>query len=198
MLLPILITTIIIVIMKDAKTAAATVILRLIGLNVQAQVSHVQPGPWQPEFLYFLLSSTLLRGVEVWREVWQGQVKVALFPLVILYLHVLVFPNFSEVWTYGIVWQSGYCHTLSLGNEPVIIPALLSSTLLRCVELWMNSLTKTGYSHTFPPVINPLSFFTHWTLPWGLEVWNSLTNSGYTCSRTFLQSWTHYHSLQCT
>ena len=46
MLLPILITTIIIIIMKDAKTAAATVILRLIGLNVQAQVSHVQPGPW--------------------------------------------------------------------------------------------------------------------------------------------------------
>ena len=31
--------------MKDAKTAAAAVILRLIGLNVQAQVSHVQPGP---------------------------------------------------------------------------------------------------------------------------------------------------------
>ena len=45
MLLPILITTIIIIIMKDAKRAAATVILRLIGLNVQAQVSHVQPGP---------------------------------------------------------------------------------------------------------------------------------------------------------
>ena len=32
------------IIMKDAKTAAAGVILRLIGLNVQAQVSHVQPG----------------------------------------------------------------------------------------------------------------------------------------------------------
>ena len=31
--------------MKDAKTVAAAVILRLIGLNVQAQVSHVQPGP---------------------------------------------------------------------------------------------------------------------------------------------------------
>ena len=55
------------IIMKDAKTAAAAVILMLIGLNVQAQVSHVQPGPWQPEFLYFLLSSTLLRGVEVWK-----------------------------------------------------------------------------------------------------------------------------------
>ena len=55
------------IIMKDAKTAAAAVILRLIGLNVQAQVSHVQPGPWQAEFLYFLLSSTLLRGVEVWK-----------------------------------------------------------------------------------------------------------------------------------
>ena len=81
---------------------------------------------------------------EVWKcgKVWQGQVKVALFALVILYLHVLVVPHFSEVWTYGIVWQSGYCHTLSLGNEPVIIPALLSSTLLRCLELWMNSLTN--------------------------------------------------------
>ena len=33
------------IIMKDAKTAAAAVILSLIGLNVQAQVSHVQPGP---------------------------------------------------------------------------------------------------------------------------------------------------------
>ena len=33
------------IIMKDAKTAAAAVILMLIGLNVQAQVSHVQPGP---------------------------------------------------------------------------------------------------------------------------------------------------------
>ena len=27
---------------------------------------HVQPWPWNPEFLHFLLSSTLLRGVEVW------------------------------------------------------------------------------------------------------------------------------------
>ena len=68
------------------------------------------------------------------------------------------------------VWQSGYCHTLCLGNEPVIIPALLSSTLLRCVELWMNSLRKTGYSRTFPPVINPLSFFTH-LVPDFPEVW---------------------------
>ena len=33
------------IIMKDAKTAAAAVILRLISLNVQAQVSQVQPGP---------------------------------------------------------------------------------------------------------------------------------------------------------
>ena len=88
------------IIMKDAKTAAAAVFLTLMGLNVQAQVSHVQPGPWQAEFLYFLLSSTLLR----------------------------------------------------------------------CVELWMNSLTKTGYSRTFPPVINPLSFFTH-LVPHFLEVW---------------------------
>ena len=148
----------------------------------------------------FFISYLVPHFSKVWKcgKVWQGPVKVALFPLVILYLHVLVVPHFSEVWTYGIVWQSRYCHTLSLGNEPVIIPALLISTLLRCVELWMNRLKNTGYSHTFPPVINPLSFFTHWTLPWGLEVWNSLTNSGYTCSRTFLQSWTHYHSLQCT
>ena len=72
------------------------------------------------------------------------------------------------MWTYGIVWQSlDNCHTLSLSNEPLIIPALLTSTLLRCVELWMNSLTKTGYC-TFPPFINPLSFFTHSHF---LEVW---------------------------
>ena len=31
------------IIMKDAKTAAAAVFLTLMGLNVQAQVSHVQP-----------------------------------------------------------------------------------------------------------------------------------------------------------
>ena len=29
-------------------------------------VSHVQPWPWNPEFLNFLLSFTLLRDVEVW------------------------------------------------------------------------------------------------------------------------------------
>ena len=29
-------------------------------------VLYVQPWPWNPEFLHFLLSSTLLRGVEVW------------------------------------------------------------------------------------------------------------------------------------
>ena len=120
----------------------------------------------------FFISYLVPHFSKVWKcgKVWQGPVKVALFPLVILYLHVLVVPHFSEVWTYGIVWQSRYCHTLSLGNEPVIIPALLSSTLLRCVELWMNSLTKTGYSRTFPPVINPLSFFTH-LVPHFLEVW---------------------------
>ena len=120
----------------------------------------------------FFISYLVPHFSEVWKygKVWQGQVKVALFPLVILYLHVLVVPHFSEVWTYGIVWQSRYCHTLSLGNEPVIIPALLSSTLLRCVELWMNRLKNTGYSHTFPPVINPLSFFTH-LVPHFLEVW---------------------------
>ena len=106
------------------------------------------------------------------RKVWQGQVKVAFFPLGILYLHVLVVPHFSEVWMYGIVWQSldNYCHTLSLSNELLIIPALLSSTLLRCVDLWMNSLTKTGYSRTFSPVINPLSFFTH-LVPHFPKVW---------------------------
>ena len=68
--------------MKDAKTAAAAVILRLIGLNVQAQVSHVQPRPWQPEFLYFLLSSTLLKGVEVWIERSDKvRLKLHFFPL---------------------------------------------------------------------------------------------------------------------
>ena len=50
------------IIMKDAKTAAAAVILWLIGLHIQDQVSHVQPWPLKPEFLYFLLCSTLLRG----------------------------------------------------------------------------------------------------------------------------------------
>ena len=121
----------------------------------------------------FFISYLVLHFSEVWKcgKVWQGQVKVALFPLVILYLHVHVVPHFSEVWMYGLVWQSlDNCHTLSLSNEPLIIPALLNSTLLRYVELWMNSLTKSGYSCIFPSVISPLSFFAH-LVPHFSEVW---------------------------
>ena len=87
---------------------------------------------------------TLLRGVEVWNSLSD---KVSILspspppppshePLVILYL----VPHFAEVWKCGIVQQSEDIVALC---PPSWTPchSLLSSTLLRGVEVW-NGLTK--------------------------------------------------------
>ena len=47
----------------------------------------------------------------------------------------------------------------SPSHELLQCHSLLSSTLLRGVEVW-NSLTKLGYCCSFSRVLNPLSFFT--------------------------------------
>ena len=65
---------------------------------------HVQPWPWNPEFLYFLLSSTLLRGVEVWKSLTKlGYCRT--FPLVRILVILYSVPHFSEVRSVE-VWNS--------------------------------------------------------------------------------------------
>ena len=127
---------------------------------------------------FFILSSTLLWGVEVWnnptflshpkfltsqrcRSVEKSD-EVGIMsslppshgPSVILYLVL----HFSEVWKFGKFWQSKDNVTLFPWSR-TLCHSLLRSTLLRGVEVWKR-LTMSGQCRVFSLVTNPLPFFT--------------------------------------
>ena len=54
--------------LKTSLQYAALVLLLPAAMRIHWVLSHVQPWPWNPEFLHFLLSSTLVRGVDVWKS----------------------------------------------------------------------------------------------------------------------------------
>ena len=91
--------------------------------------------PWSGTPCHSLLSSTLLRGVKVWKSL-PSYFSPGHETSVILYL----VPHLSEVWKCGKVWQSKDNVTLFPWSR-TLCHSLLSSTLLRGVEVW-NSPTK--------------------------------------------------------
>ena len=86
-------------------------------------------------------SSTLFRGVEVWK-IRQSQDVVTHLPQSLTHCHsFLTSKPFRGVKVKSPI-KSGYCH-------PSLLILYFSSTLLRGVEVW-KSPTKCGYCHTFP------------------------------------------------
>ena len=122
-------------------------------------ITNVQCWPQDP---YFPFSSLVPHFSEVWKcgKVWQSQDNVTLFPwsyetTVILYL----VPHFSELWKCGKVWQSQ--DIVSLFPQALTsCHSLLSSTLLRGVEVLEKSDKVRIMSHFSPDHTKPLSFFT--------------------------------------
>ena len=113
-------------------------------IGERAQVRTEMGGMSSPghEIQSFLTSYLVPHFSEVWKcgVVWQSKDIVSLSPshepFVILYLVL----HFSEVWKYGIVGQSKDIVAL-FPQSWTLCHSLLSSTLLRGVEVW-KSLTK--------------------------------------------------------
>ena len=108
-------------------------------------------------------------------------------PSVILYL----VPHFSEVWKCGKVWQSKDIVALSPSHEPFVILYLVLhfSEVWKCGKVWQSQDNVT----LFPLLRTPCHSLLSSTLLRGVEVWNSLTESGY--CRTFPQSRIPWHSF---
>ena len=146
------------------------------------------------EIQSFFTSYLVPHFSEVWKcgVVWQSKDIVALFPrhepFVILYL----VPHLSEVWNCGKVRQSKDIVVL-FPQSWTLCHSLLSSTLLRGVEVWKRSDKVRILSHVSPshePFVI-LYLVLHFPEVWKCgKVWQSKD-----IVVLFPQSWTLYHSL---